>query len=70
MSVQPGFVKTKMLEGVETPAPLTATPERVADHIFRTWKKRKPVVFTPPFWRLIMTILAHIPEKIFEKIDF
>lgn len=70
MSVQPGFVRTKMLDGVETPGILTAKPEQVADHIFRSWKKRKPVIFTPPFWWLIITVLKHVPERIFQKMNF
>jgi len=70
MSVQPGFVRTKMLDGVETPAILTARPEDVASHIFTSWKKRKPVIHTPPFWRLIMMIMKVLPEKIFQKLNF
>ncbi|GJQ31986.1 MAG: short-chain dehydrogenase [Ignavibacteriaceae bacterium] len=70
MSVQPGFVRTKMLDGVETPAPLTATPDQVAQQIFTAWKKRKPVIFTPPYWRLIMGVMKLFPEKVFQKLNF
>ncbi len=70
MSVQPGFVRTKMLEGVETPGILTATPEQVARQIFTAWKKRKAVIFTPPYWRLIMGVMKLLPERIFQKLNF
>ncbi len=70
MSVQPGFVRTKMLDGIETPDILTAEPDNVARHIFDSFRKRKPVIYTPPFWRLIMMVMKVLPEKIFQKLDF
>ncbi|MBN8545539.1 MAG: SDR family oxidoreductase [Ignavibacteria bacterium] len=69
MSVQPGFVNTKMIEGLETPKPLTAQPEQVAKLIYNGWKARKPVIYTPGYWRLIMFVVRSIPEKIFQKLD-
>lgn len=69
MSVQPGFVKTKMLEGIETPKPLTADPDQVGKLIYNGWKARKPLIYTPGYWRMIMFVVRSIPERIFRKLD-
>ncbi|MCA0389333.1 MAG: SDR family oxidoreductase [Bacteroidetes bacterium] len=69
MSVQPGFVNTKMIEGLETPKPLTAQPEQVGKLIYNGWKAGKPVIYTPGYWRLIMFVVRSIPERIFQKLD-
>jgi short-subunit dehydrogenase len=69
LSVQPGFVNTKMIEGLETPKRLTAEPEQVAKLIFNAYKKKKSVIFTPSYWRVIMTIIKLIPEKVFQRLQ-
>ncbi len=69
ITVIPGFMNTKMTDGMELPPALTAEPEQVADDILRAYKKRKPVVYTKWFWRWIMFIIKSIPEKIFKNTD-
>ena len=69
MTVLPGFVKTKMTESLELPEMLTASPEHAAQDIFRAYQKEKDMVYTRWFWRWIMLIIRHIPERIFKKMS-
>jgi decaprenylphospho-beta-D-erythro-pentofuranosid-2-ulose 2-reductase len=67
MTVLPGFIQTKMTEGLDLPARLTARPEEVAEDIFRAYRQGKVVVYTKWFWKWIMLIIRNIPEKIFMR---
>lgn len=67
MTVKPGFARTKMTENLELPAALTASPEQIADAVFRGLEKKRNVVYTLWMWRWIMLIIKHIPEFIFKK---
>ncbi|MBN3583011.1 SDR family oxidoreductase [Algoriphagus aestuarii] len=69
MTVIPGFIQTKMIEGIKTPAPLTAKPEDVAKAIFKGFKKKKNSIYVLPSWRFIMLIIKMIPEFIFKKLN-
>jgi len=69
LTVKPGFVRTKMIEGLATPGKLTSSPEKVAKHIFRAQQKRKEVIYSYRIWRYIMLIIRNIPEKIFKKLS-
>lgn len=68
LTVKPGFMRTRMIEGLKTPAPLTASPESVAVHIYRAADRRSNVTYVLPIWRLIMFIICMIPEGIFKKL--
>jgi len=68
VSVQPGFVYTKMTEKIQLPKLLTATPAQVAEAVYTAVKKKKNVVFVKWFWRWIMLIITSIPEFIFKKL--
>jgi decaprenylphospho-beta-D-erythro-pentofuranosid-2-ulose 2-reductase len=67
--VRPGFVKTKMTEGM-TPTPLATTAEAVAEDVVAAVAKRKELVWTPAPWRLVMSVFRHIPRTIFRKLPF
>ncbi len=67
-TVIPGFIKTKMLQGLKTPAPLTASADQVAMAIVKAVEKNKNVVYTLWFWKWIMLIIKMIPEGIFKKL--
>ncbi|HIV54668.1 MAG TPA: SDR family oxidoreductase [Candidatus Anaerobiospirillum stercoravium] len=69
ITVMPGFVKTRMVEGMELPEALTATPEQVAADVIAAVRKDKGVVYTRFFWRFIMFIVKSIPEGIFRKME-
>jgi decaprenylphospho-beta-D-erythro-pentofuranosid-2-ulose 2-reductase len=67
MVVRPGFVHSKMTEGLE-PAPLATTPEDVAAAIERGLARRADTVWVPPALRYVMTVLRHVPRPIFRKL--
>lgn len=68
LTVQPGFVYTKMTENIPLPGMLTAKPEVVADVIYRAVNNKRNVVYVKWFWRWIMLIIRCIPEPIFKKL--
>ena len=68
VSVIPGFINTRMTEGLKLPTPLTASPEQVAQSVFRAVKKKKNVVYVLWVWRYIMLIIKLIPEPLFKKL--
>jgi short-subunit dehydrogenase len=66
VTVLPGFVATQMTEGMDLPVRLTAQPSEVADAISRAVERKKDVIYVRPIWRLIMTIIRNIPERVFK----
>jgi len=69
LTIKPGFINTKMTEGLDLPEKLTASPEQVADDIVRAVQKKKNVIYTLWMWRYIMLIIRHIPEVIFKRLS-
>lgn len=68
VTVKPGFVRTRMTEGMKLPARLTAEPEEVADAILAAVARGRDVIYVRPIWRLIMTVIALIPERVFKRL--
>ncbi|WPO83724.1 SDR family NAD(P)-dependent oxidoreductase [Chryseobacterium sp. JJR-5R] len=68
MTVKPGFMATKMTEGLPLNPKLTATPKQAAASIFAAYKKQKNVAYVLPIWGIIMMIIRNIPEFIFKKL--
>lgn len=69
MTVHPGYVRTKMIEGRETPGIITASAEEVARDIFRGQQAGKNFVYSKWFWRYIMLAFTMIPESVVKKLD-
>jgi len=69
ITVKPGFVATKMTEGLELPKKLTASPEQVANDIYKAQKNKKNVLYTIWIWRWIMLAIRNIPEWQFKKMS-
>lgn len=67
LTVKPGFVDTPMTWGMGSP--LIAPREDVAEDIMAAMEKKRDVLYTPFFWRYIMLIIQHIPEKIFKRLS-
>ncbi len=67
MVVRPGFVHTKMTTGMD-PAPLSTTPDAVADAILRGLERGTETVWVPSTLRYLMSILRHVPRPIFRKL--
>lgn len=69
LTVKPGFVATKMVDGMDTPAPLTATPHAVAQAVAKAVTTKRDVIYTKRIWWLVMSIICAIPERIFKKLS-
>ena len=67
LTVKPGFVKTKMTEGLPLPKPLTALPEQVGKAVYNAFIKKKNTLYVLWMWQWIMLIIKLIPEPIFKK---
>jgi decaprenylphospho-beta-D-erythro-pentofuranosid-2-ulose 2-reductase len=65
--VRPGFVHTRMTEGLK-PAPLSVTPEQVADVVVDAVRRRREVVWAPAPIRFVMSVLRHIPRPLFRRL--
>jgi len=68
ITVLPGFVTTKMTEGMDLPAKLTAQPAKVANTVFNAVQKKQNIVYVKPIWQLIMMIIRNIPERVFKEL--
>ena len=68
LSVIPGFMATKMTEGMPLNPKLTASPKQAANCIYKAYKNKKNVVYVLPIWWVIMMIIRNIPEFIFKRL--
>jgi short-subunit dehydrogenase len=69
MTVKPGFARTKMTKGLKLPPIITATPEQIANDIYRAHRAGRDVLYTRWMWQFIMSIIRHIPEFIFKRLS-
>ena len=69
VTVLPGFVATKMTEGMDLPTRLTAQPEEVAKAVFKAVKRTKNTIYIKPIWWIIMVIIRLIPERLFKGLN-
>jgi decaprenylphospho-beta-D-erythro-pentofuranosid-2-ulose 2-reductase len=67
MVVRPGFVKTKMTEGLD-PVPFSTTADAVAGEIVRGLARGSDVVWAPPLLRVVMSVLRHVPRPLFRRL--
>ena len=68
MVVRPGFVKTKMTEGLD-PAPLSTDADSVAEAIATGLRRNAHTVWAPAPLRVVMSGLRHLPRPVFRKLD-
>jgi decaprenylphospho-beta-D-erythro-pentofuranosid-2-ulose 2-reductase len=68
MVVRPGFVKTKMTEGLD-PVPLSTDADAVAEAIAAGLRRDAHTVWSPAPLRLVMSALRHLPRPIFRRLD-
>ncbi len=68
ITIKPGFMDTKMTEGLPLNPKLTASPKQAADCIYNAFKKQKNTTYVLPIWGVIMMIIRNIPEFIFKKL--
>ena len=67
MIVRPGFVHTKMTAGLKA-APLSTSPEQVADAVVRGIAHGREIVWVPPPLRYVMVALRHVPDRVFRRL--
>lgn len=65
--VRPGFVATRMTEGLE-PAPLSTAPEKVAETVVAGLRSGAHTVWAPPVLRAVMAVLRHLPRPLFRRL--
>lgn len=65
--VRPGFVHTKMTEGLPV-APLATTPEVVAEQTVKALRKGSSLVWAPAGVRPLMSTLRHLPRPVFRVV--
>lgn len=66
ITIKPGFVDTPMTTHIEKNF-LFAAPEKVARDICLAIEKKRDIIYTPFFWRLILFAVKAIPEFIFKR---
>ncbi len=65
--VRPGFVNTKMTEGLE-PAPFATTAEAVAEATVKGLAGSAHTVWVPGTLRYVFSVLRHVPRPIYRKL--
>ena len=69
VTVKPGFVRTRMTAGMKLPPLLTAEPAEVGEAIFKAAETgRGDVIYVRWIWRIVMTIIALVPEPVFKRL--
>jgi short-subunit dehydrogenase len=69
MTVKPGFVATAMTAGMDLPGPLTTDPASFAKRVLASLDRGRPVHYDLR-WRLVMTVIALLPERLFMRTKF
>lgn len=70
VTVKPGFVRTRMTDGMALPAALTATADEVGAALFAAAETRRTdILYVRWMWRFIMLIIKLIPETVFKRLQ-
>jgi len=67
VTVKPGFVNTRMTQGMKLPALLTAEHDEVGRAVLRADERRRDIVYVRPVWLPIMAIICLLPERVFKR---
>lgn len=67
--IKPGPTDTPMTQGLKAQGASLASVEQVAVDIVKGIEKGKTVIYTPVKWLLIMMIIRHLPNFIFNKMN-
>jgi decaprenylphospho-beta-D-erythro-pentofuranosid-2-ulose 2-reductase len=65
--VRPGFVRTRMTAGLK-PAPLSTTPQVVADATVAALGGRHRTVWVPGALRYVFAVLRHLPGPVYRRL--
>lgn len=69
LCVKPGFVKTGMTAGLKPP-PFAGEPDQVASDVIAAIDAKKPMLYTPGMWALVMFVIRALPRFVMRKIGF
>jgi len=69
LCVKPGFVKTGMTAGLKPP-PFAGEPDAVARDVVRALDRRRPMLYTPAIWALVMLVIRWLPRFVMRRINF
>ena len=65
--VRPGFVLTRMTAGLK-PAPLSTSPQAVADATVAALNGRKRTVWVPAVLRYVFVVIRHLPGPVYRRL--
>ena len=65
--VRPGFVRTRMTEGL-TPAPLSVSADEVAEAVTSAVRRGAEQIWVPMPLRAVMSGLRHLPRPVFRRL--
>jgi NAD(P)-dependent dehydrogenase (short-subunit alcohol dehydrogenase family) len=65
VTVKPGFVATRMTEGLKLPRILTSRPETLGKLIYAN--RGKDNVYSNTIWRVLMLVIRTLPEALFKR---
>ncbi|MDQ4076262.1 MAG: SDR family oxidoreductase [Chloroflexota bacterium] len=68
VTIKPGLIDTPMTADLKK-TPLYTSAERAGKTIYDAIVRKKDVVYVPWYWRIIMTIIKLIPERIFKRLN-
>lgn len=66
--VRPGFVHTRMTEGME-PAPFATTPDKIADAVITGLQKNREIIWAPPIMGPMFNVLRHVPRMVWRRLS-
>lgn len=69
VTVLPGYIDTKMLQGLNPPKQLTAQSDDLAEVIFHAVLRKKNIIYYKRVWRLIILLIKIIPENFFKRMN-
>jgi decaprenylphospho-beta-D-erythro-pentofuranosid-2-ulose 2-reductase len=69
LCVKPGFVKTTMTAGLKPP-PFAGEPHQVAREVIKAMERKRPMLYTPAMWALIMIVIRLLPRFVMRRIGF
>jgi hypothetical protein len=68
VTIKPGFIDTPMTAAFPKGGPLWTTAARAGRAVADAMEKGRDVAYVPGYWFWIMTILRHVPERIFKHL--
>jgi decaprenylphospho-beta-D-erythro-pentofuranosid-2-ulose 2-reductase len=67
LTVRPGFVRTKMTEGLPA-APLSTTADAVAEATVRALASGRELIWVPAQLRLVFVVFRHLPRVLWRRL--